>query len=261
MRRTYCGDTSRNALLLQITKHNTSTKTTMKNKTLLLILILTTFFGCASKTEEQAMKEVGETWGQVTNMSKGVAASSDKESGKYFEVEVVNPDFFSAEAERVSISGGVAFLLYKRFSKEEKETYSRYDIKLIDTLDHEEEFSYPAFLVAQFYTQEALANKYLQRLLKGDLQFINNQYSQAKQIGVDSIKTLYDPLLQKFPESSKVETYKVRTEDYFFTDSSKIEVIRFEGAILKEKESAIFSILIDPAKTENNIVSIKYWME
>jgi hypothetical protein len=224
----------------------------------LLVVGMLGFACSSSKTEEQAMQEVAQGWGSVTNISKGVFSNSGGGSGKYFEIEITNPQLFTEESDQTLNVGGIALTLYKNFSKEERERYTRYDIVLKDTSGHETTFSTPVDQAKLFFEQEKQAVVYINKLLKGDFEFLNEHYIPIKQIGPDSLKLKFDPLLQAVDKSGKPEVYTVKQEEEELPDGSKIEVITYQGIFSKKNDDFLFMIMLEPRKKDHNLVRIGY---
>lgn len=227
----------------------------------LLFLFVTVFFATAcssSKTEEHALQEVAEGWGSVTSVSRGMYTNSESGSGKYFEIEITNPQLFSGEFDQALNVGGIVLTLYKNFSKEEREAYTRYDIVLKDNNGRETAFSIPADQATLFFDQEKQALSYIGKLLKGDFEFLNENYIPAKQIGTDSLKARFKFLLQDVSQSAKPEIYTVKQEEEELPDGSKIDVLTYHGVFSQEADAILFVIKVVPRKKDHNLVKIGY---
>lgn len=224
-----------------------------------LLVTLLISSGCSSsKTEEQALKEVAQGWGSITGVSKGAFTNSESGSGNYFEIEITNPQLLSEEFDQALNVGGIVLTLYKFFSKEERETYTRYDVVLKDSNDHETTFSIPVEQAKLFFEQEKQALGYLDKLLKGDFESLNENYIPTKQMGPDSLKTKFKFLLQDVHKSAKPEVYTVKQEEEELPDGTKIEVITYHGVFSKEADAFLFVIMVQPGKNDHNLVKIAY---
>lgn len=234
----------------------------MKRNLFIVLAVVLGLMGCASETEQAAMDQVSQVFGPITNMSKGVATSTEEgKSGKYFDIEITNPDFFREGVDLTEVAGGAACILYKNFSEEEREKYNRYSLVLKDTLNHEIEFTLSTEIVKRYCEQEKIAVLYLDQLMKGDFKYINDQYTEQRRIGADSLAISFDPLLKRNGAYKAIEVYTVKPEEYAFADGSKKEALCFSGSIIKENGPVRFRFWLDPETNSQNIISIQYEKE
>jgi len=223
----------------------------------ILLLLTHLVFSCSSDTEQQGLTEIANYWGQVS-MTKGFSAKTNEGNSKYVEIEVTNPGFFIEGAELKPVAGGIAFLFYKNLVDAEKTKYEKYSIILKDDKGSSASFDFPLNKVVAYFENEKIANQYYAKLLQGDLDYIYANF-RSPDFPKDTLVNAFEPMINKSKNFDKIGTYKIVPLTYKLADG-EIEGMHFEGIIF-EKDSVLqkFSIAIDPAKKQKNIISIRYW--
>jgi hypothetical protein len=86
----------------------------------IVLLIAIVIAGCTSETEEKAIVNIKELYGDNINLSKGTRVSTDAGTEKYIKVEINNPRFFEEGANLISVPGACALILYDNLNEEER---------------------------------------------------------------------------------------------------------------------------------------------
>lgn len=141
-------------------------------KTLIKLLIVLLFVGCASETEQKGLDQIADLYDAKTSYSKGFSSAVGTETIRQFDVKVSESKLIDSLPPTVT-TANIAMLVYESLTEDEKSKYDQIYVQLVNLKLDTASYTYPTQVLDNLSEKAKVYKRFSESLVSGDYEIVD----------------------------------------------------------------------------------------